>query len=308
MNPLRNSFCLLLALVSGAIAQSIQPEVLYTFSNRATPSGDLTEGPDGNFYGASTYGGMGQGTVFKFTTNGIASTLVSFLGFNGSEPAAGLTLGNDGYLYGTTQYGGTKNDGETIDRGTVFKVTTNGILTTLAAFTGANGESPAAALTLGSDGTFYGTTLYGGSFGHGTVFKVTPNGALTTLISFDGTNGWSPHAALTLGNDGFFYGTTQSGGTNRYGTVFKMTSNGTLIWNISLSLATGANPQTRLVQGTDGNFYGATAIGGANDHGTIIKVHGWRADDSSPLARNNGLFLAAAHNWQRRHLLRRDHK
>ena len=61
MNPLRNVFCLLLALLPAATAQTIQPEVLYSFSNPPTPFGDLTEAPDGNFYGASTYGGLGQG-------------------------------------------------------------------------------------------------------------------------------------------------------------------------------------------------------------------------------------------------------
>ena len=45
--------------------------------------------------------------------------------------------------------------------GTVFKVTTNGTLTTLVAFNGSNGAYPYAALTLGKDGNFYGTTSAG---------------------------------------------------------------------------------------------------------------------------------------------------
>jgi hypothetical protein len=36
---------------------------------------------------------------------------------------------------------------------------------------GTNGAYPQAALTLGNDGNFYGTTYYGGSSGDGTVFK-----------------------------------------------------------------------------------------------------------------------------------------
>ena len=69
--------------------------------------------------------------------------------------------------------------------GTVFKVTTNGTLTTLVSFNGTNGANPYAALTLGNDGNFYGTTSEGGSSGYGTVFKVTTNGTLTTLVSFN---------------------------------------------------------------------------------------------------------------------------
>jgi len=87
----------------------------------------------------------------------------------------------------------------------VFKVTTNGALTTLVSFTYNNGNNPMAALTLGTDGSFYGTT-----YESSTVFNVTTNGGLTTLVSFNvnGTNGGFPQAALTVGNDGHFYGTT----------------------------------------------------------------------------------------------------
>jgi hypothetical protein len=54
----------------------------------------------------------------------------------------------------------------------LFKVTTNGLLTTLVSFNGTNGASPETALTLGNDGNFYGTTIYGGSFSEGTVFRL----------------------------------------------------------------------------------------------------------------------------------------
>jgi uncharacterized repeat protein (TIGR03803 family) len=102
----------------------------------------------------------------------------------------------------------------------VFKVTTNGTLTTLVSFNGSNGEWPQAALTLGSDGNFYGTTFEGGSGNWGTAFKVTTNGTLTTLVNFYGSNGGNPNG-LTLGSDGNFYGTTQSGnGGHNDGTVF----------------------------------------------------------------------------------------
>jgi len=94
----------------------------------------------------------------------------------------------------------------------VFKVTTNGTLTTLVSFNYSNGAYPVAALTLGNDGNFYSTTEYGG------IFKVTTNGVLTTLAF--GSNGAYPVATLTLGNDGNFYGTTPEGGSSGYGTVF----------------------------------------------------------------------------------------
>ena len=66
-----------------------------------------------------------------------------------SDPSA-LTLGNDGNLYGTTESGGIYS------AGSVFRLTPNGTLTTLASFSfgGINGEYPYAALTLGNDGNF----------------------------------------------------------------------------------------------------------------------------------------------------------
>ena len=122
--------------------------------------------------------------------------------------------GSDGYFYGTTEHGGTN------DYGTVFKISTNGVLTSLYSFarSGTMMEpamaDPMAGLVQGSDGYFYGTTQGGGTSGYGTVFKISTNGGLTTLYSFTGANdGAYPYAALVQGSDGYFYGTTANGGT-----------------------------------------------------------------------------------------------
>jgi len=207
-------------------------------------------------------------------------TLCSFNGTNGANPYAALTLGNDGNFYGTTYYGGITNSTYTNGMGTVFKVTTNGTLTTLVSFMNfANGVNPTATLTLGTDGNFYGTTYYGGSGYDGTVFKVTTNGTLITLVSFNGRNGAFPYAGLTLGNNGNFYGTTYEGGTYGDGTVFKVTTNGTLTVLVIFCGSSGYNgalPQAALTLGNDGNFYGTTESGGSYgdtyDDGTVFKM------------------------------------
>ena len=132
---------------------------------------------------------------------------------------------------------------------------------------------PAAALVQANDGSFYGTTAYGGTNGLGTVFQVTTNGALTTLVSFKGTNGSHPVAALVLGSDGNFYGTTKNGGTNgNNGTVFQMTPAGTLMSLVSFNGTNGNYPSGALVQGTNGNFYGTTLLGGSNGFGTVFEM------------------------------------
>jgi uncharacterized repeat protein (TIGR03803 family) len=211
-------------------------------------------------------------------------TLCSFNGADGAYPGAGLTQGNDGNFYGTTAGGGgITNSAYPNGMGTVFRVTTNGALTTLAVFDFTNGAWPEAALTLGTDGNFYGTTQDGGATGYGNVFKVTTSGMLTTLVSFNYTNGAQPNAGLTLGNDGSFYGTTAGGGItsvgyNGWGTVFQVTTNGTLTTLAFFDFTNGAWPEAALRLGTDGNFYGTTGDGGITNStypdgmGTVFRV------------------------------------
>ena len=102
-----------------------------------------------------------------------------------------------GTFYGTTTSGGAYTNGA------VFRMTAAGVLTNLYSFSGgADGSYPAAALLLGSDGNFYGTTAYGGAYGAGTVFRLAPDGTLTTLVAFDGYAGANPQAALIEDADG----------------------------------------------------------------------------------------------------------
>ncbi|MBK8092247.1 MAG: hypothetical protein IPK32_09795 [Verrucomicrobiaceae bacterium] len=258
-------------------------------SKGSRPSGGLLQGSDGNFYGTTQNGGAsGMGTVFKMTASGVLTTLVEFTG-NGSinkgrSPFAGLLQDSLGNFYGTTYGGGA------FDRGTVFKMTQNGLLSTLVEFTGNGtnnkGSTPQSALVQGSDGNFYGTTE-GGSSNLGTVFRITPGGVLTTLVEFTGagTNnrGSHPQDALVLGSDGNFYGTTQTGGIgfvagisySGYGTVFKMTPAGVLTTLVELTDSGATNkgraPSSSLMQASDGNFYGTTSHGGSG-FGTIFKM------------------------------------
>lgn len=204
-------------------------------------------------------------------------TIYTFSIPNGVQPYAALTLGQDGFLYGSTTAGGANSSPNYGTFGTVFKVTTNGALTTLVNFNGTNGNGAFSRLTLGQDGNFYGTTGGGGdtnhnnSFGYGTVFKMTPGGILTTLAAFNGTNGAGPYGGLTTGPDGNFYGTTEHGGTaffslsglNPNGSIFKMSPDGNLT-RINIFDPNGSNggePAAALTVGADGNLYG-TCHGG----------------------------------------------
>jgi uncharacterized repeat protein (TIGR03803 family) len=151
--------------VLSSLASFDQP---FAGSNGGIPLASLTLGPDGLFYGTTESGGSsGGGTIFSFNPTGnVLSSLASFNGSNGLFPQASLTLGPDGLFYGTTPAGGSSNNG------TIFSFNpTSNVLSSLASFDGSNGSAPFASLTLGPDGLFYGTTLFGGSSNNGTIFS-----------------------------------------------------------------------------------------------------------------------------------------
>jgi uncharacterized repeat protein (TIGR03803 family) len=151
----------------------------------AGPLAPLSVGRDGYIYGTATQGGTnGYGTVFRISTNGNVNCLFSFNGTNGSRPDGGVIQGSDGNLYGTTIYGGigftqgTRSSGY----GTLFMLTTNGVLTTLLQFDSTNGAWPAAALLEMPNGVFYGSTQVGGTNNDGTIFRFSTKPALSLSI------------------------------------------------------------------------------------------------------------------------------
>jgi len=150
---------------------------LYSFTGTndgANPYAGLVQGADGSFYGTTFNGGTnGYGTVFEFATNGTLTTLVSFGNTNGAYPQAGVIQASDGDFYGTTSAGGAYTNLSGLGCGTVFKLGTNGTLTTLVSFDGTNGASPEAGLVQSADGNFYGTTTHGGTNGYGTAFRLS---------------------------------------------------------------------------------------------------------------------------------------
>jgi uncharacterized repeat protein (TIGR03803 family) len=239
--------------------------------------------------------------AFAARADVVFTNLYSFTGTNdGANPHAALVQGTDGYFYGTTYGGGAYTNQFGQGYGTAFKISTNGVLTSLYSFTGSNDGSNPNGLVQGRDGFFYGTTQGGGNYGnfggYGTVFKISTNGTFTSLYAFgsiqdtNGTplDGANPRAALVQGSDGNFYGTTASGGSTNYfynslggyGTVFKINTNGTFtslyafgsIQDTNWNPLDGANPQASLVQGSDGYFYGTTYYGGTNGYGTVFKI------------------------------------
>lgn len=247
----------------------------YTTQGGAEPSSGPIQATDGNFYGATSEGGggtctFGCGTIYQITADGAFSVLYSFPGPWGAPSS--LIQASDGNLYGTTIWGGgSSNCSSTDGCGAVYRITLQGVFTTLYSFNKAAGPS---SLIEASDGNFYGTTNYGGPstncyLGCGTIFRLTPGGALTTLYIFSGSDGSQP-GQLIQATDGNFYGIT-GGGANGDGTVFKLTAGAALTTLYSFRGADGFEP-TSLIQVKNGNFYGLTVAGGAYNAGTAFEL------------------------------------
>jgi uncharacterized repeat protein (TIGR03803 family) len=247
---------------------------LYSFTDGndgANPYGSLVQGTSGLFYGTTSAGGSnGYGTTFRINANGADMTpLYSFEdSIDGAEPLAGLGQGADGNFYGTAFEGGSYSDGS------VFKMTTTGVVSALYGFTGGNdgGHPYLAGVIQARDGKLYGTTEEFGAYDNGTVFSMTTNGTLNTLVSFDSIDGGFPEAGVIQGADGNFYGTTDEGGSYGFGTVFRVTTSGALTTLFSFDSTNGSFPAAALAQGTDGNLYGTTSSGGAGGWGTAFRI------------------------------------
>ena len=239
-------------------------------SDGAFPYAGLVQGRDGNLYGVCAEGGSAfRGTVFRLTTAGVYSTLVSFpAGSAGASPEGKLAQSPAGVFYAPTFMGGAAN------YGTVFRLNGASLSYAYAFTNGVDGANPYAGLLFGANGVLYGTAAAGGSHSNGVAFSLTTNGVLTPLYEF-GTAGAGayPYGALVQAPSGLLYGTTLEGGLYGYGTVFCLATNGTLTNLLSFNgAAQGAYPGAGVVFGPDGNLYGTTLAGGSGGQGTVFRL------------------------------------
>lgn len=253
----------------------------------AKPFFGLVEGDDGMLYGTTVFGGYavgtglegsvtfaGAGTVFQIGTSGGLATLKIFDGDAGLVPLAPLTAASDGNLYGVTYAGGATPDIPG-GRGTIFRMTTTGVVTPMYSFgydeplkdqDHDEGANPIAGLAQAGDGALYGTT-------RSTIFKVTLSGQFTllhTLTTAEGAGG--SVSSLLQGADGALYGTTSRGGSFGLGTIFRITTDGTFTSLQSFSGGNGTRPSGPLVRDATGALYGTTAAGGPLGGGTIFRL------------------------------------
>jgi uncharacterized repeat protein (TIGR03803 family) len=294
-------------LIYRAAVDGSSIETFYQIENDQAfqPVGGLLLASDGQFYGTTRFGSIGQvgttGTVFRLTPTGeftvihrFQTTVASNADFNpinsdGASPESELIEGVDGNLYGVTSAGGP------FGTGAIFKVAKDGtgfeVLHTFGEDTDTetvglirtvDGAAPKGRLLQGADGLLYGTASVGGANGRGTVFRIAPDGSgFTVLHEFSATtndsttglpenaDGATPLAGLTDGGNGFYYGVTSGGGVEGRGVVFRIKPDGSEFEVLHAFANTdGARPQGELLLASDGKLYGTTEAGGVNSSGT----------------------------------------
>jgi uncharacterized repeat protein (TIGR03803 family) len=256
-----------------------------------TPS-RLTLGQDGIFYGVTTDGGSGNGTIFRVAPNApgnyTACTISTITQFSG--PAATITAtegryprgplaqrldGGTYYMYGVVAESGVSPS----VTGRVFRFPIPagpGAISpqSIGRLTGI-GTLPEAGLTTGSNGLIYGTVSRNGS-GSGGVFVITEARTLVAIHDFGtdgGALGTSPNTPVLYGSDGYLYGGT-SGNSGR---IWRMDSEGgdaARIHGFSGGVGGNGEDATGLVQRPDGSIWGLTAAGGSDGRGTLFNLSG----------------------------------
>ena len=247
----------------------------FMFSTRITTGEayDVTIETQPPYQGCSVRGGTGTVANMDVSNVQIDCPLVTQIkdfgyGEDADYPQSGMIAASDGTFFGTSEYGGSTA------QGAIYHVNSQGVESLYASF----GEAPASAGPCGqllqvADGSFYGTTYWGGTNNSGSVFHLTTDTVIHTVWSFgSGSDGSYPVTNLILGSDGNLYGTTGSGGTSGYGTFFRLTLDGTetVLWNFGIG-PDGSEPGN-LVDGGDGFLYGTTSFGGSGGYGTVFKI------------------------------------
>jgi hypothetical protein len=200
---------------------------LYSVTNGTELTGAPVQGPDGFLYGTTSLEILGQPpsgstyrvSFYRLSTNGDFTTL--YTRSNSPGPAGELIFGSNGSLYGGIR--SSPISGFTLPKpGSIFRITTTGVFTSLFTFNGTNGFDPVDRLVLAADGSLYGTTGGTTITGlKGAIFHISGNGVLTTLMTFHSTSEIGPSSPLVQANDGNLYGTGAMSGTLS-GIVFRL--------------------------------------------------------------------------------------
>jgi len=185
--------------------------VLFKSPIRDTPISGLTQGANGNLYGAFENIPAGEINFFEISTEGTGFVAFApFTSLAGMLSVPSLFLASDGNLWDTNF------EDSTAPLGSVFLIDPqNGAVLQTFAFDGANGNSPEVGVIQAADGTFVGTTAFGGTisggsneFADGTVWALDAGlpAPAPVIILLNSTSGSVGSTVLINGQN--FIGTT----------------------------------------------------------------------------------------------------
>lgn len=220
---------------------------------------------DNVIYGTATLGALGQGAIYKVTTDGEGFELLhSFGGSDGWNPSSALTI-KDGFLYGTTSRGGSN------DNGVVYRIQTDGEGFTVLKddFEGDISVMAGGNLVI-VDETIYGTTRQGGEKYGGYIYRINTDGSsFEILTEFSDVQLYNPTGLVYYNST--LYGMTVNTETGQPGSIFKVDPSGD---NFSLLHSfmgvDGGNPDGVLCVFND-TFYGYANMGLYN-YGSVFSI------------------------------------
>ncbi|MBS1743254.1 MAG: T9SS type A sorting domain-containing protein [Bacteroidetes bacterium] len=233
-------------------------------------SNAMTEAPDGNLYGITSYYGLNNaGFIFKynFTANAF-SVLFDMAASTGSICLGALTLAGNGKFYGVTNGGGANNAGVIFE----YDYLTNNYAAKID-MTVAEGSEAWGSLTEFTNGKLYGHTRSGGTSNNGVIFEYDYNSnSYAKKIDLEFINGASPQGSITVVANGKSYGITTLGGLEA-GVIFEFDQPSN-IYTKKIDFGTsldGARPEGALTMGNNSKLYGFTFQGGVVNLGVIYE-------------------------------------
>jgi uncharacterized repeat protein (TIGR03803 family) len=257
-------------------AGTATPVNAFTSTGGTLADGGLIVGSDDALYGVGREGGTsGRGTLFKVTTAGVRTRIVSFTGTAGAAPGTApwgpLVLAPSQTYYGVTARGGSQ------DQGVLFRLSSAGTYTPLVHFTPTGPRGPAGGLATAADGGIYGTCRSGGPADAGVVFHLDPaTEAWSVAAEFDGSSLGGPVGDLRALPDGALAGLTAGpgdGGAFRY-SAYEGLQVLARFEGITASADDGAGQVFTggIAQASDGTYYGTAAGGGDFGGGVLFRI------------------------------------
>lgn len=233
------------------------------------------------------------------------------------EPTGDLVNRGDGYFYGAARWSYSAKSG------VIFRFAPGSDAEVLHTFgtiadggeANYGGANPDSGLQLGPDGSFYGTTSYGGAHARGTIYRISPDGVFSVLHDINASVDGYEATRLIVTPSGVLYGVMGDGGPQGGGTIFRIGTDGVFVTVHAfedpeiIPPNTEVPPGTRfefsgpaeLVLGQDGKIYGTTGIGGpVNPFGNFRFTYGgfFRLEDGGTITTLAEFDSLQDHVWR----------